>query len=296
MRYHLAAFITVTIWSITYISSKVVLQILTPTELTLYRFIIGYICLLIIKPPKSFKLNIKDDFYIIISAFFGIFLYYIIENSSTSLTQPAYVSIIVSTIPLITSILAHFMNRDEKFSAIQIITFIMAFSGITIVILGGASLESGYLLGNILALLGAIVFSFYNIFLKRIDPNINPLEKARKINFYGLIMIIILFLITPHRGLPEDLLSIKYMGNVIFLGVIASSICILLWGYSITGIGSVKTSKYIYLAPLITSVVSNVILHESYSLPKIIGMILIIGGMLIPHFLGADRSKLKKIA
>lgn len=284
MKYHLTALLTVTIWSVTYISSKVVLQVLSPTELTLYRFIIGYICLFIIKPPKTVKLNLKKDLNIILSGFFGIFLYYIVENSATNLTQASYVSIIVSTIPLITSILAHYFNRDEKFTAIQILTFILAFSGITIVILEGSSLDEGLLSGNLLALLGAFIFSFYNIFLKKIDPTVHPLEKARKIIFYGLIFIILIFLFTGDKGIPSEVFQIKYILNIVFLGTIASSMCILLWGYSITGIGTVKTSRYIYLAPLITSIASNIVLHEQFTLYKILGMVLIIAGMIVPIF------------
>jgi len=284
IKYHLSAIITVTIWSITYISSKIVLDVLTPTQLTLYRFIIGYICLFIIKRPKTIRLNFKEDINIILAGFFGIFLYYIIENSATNLTQASYVSIIVSTIPLITSILAHFINRDESFSMIQIFTFIMAFTGILIVILEGSSIEQGVFLGNLLALLGAVIFSLYNIFLRRIKEKIDPLERARKINFYGLIFILIYFLIIKEESIPLEIFKPVYIFNILFLGIIASSMCILLWGYSITGIGAIKTSRYIYLAPLITSVVSSLILKEQITLFKTLGMILIILGMVIPVF------------
>lgn len=284
MKYHFAAFITVTVWSITYISSKIVLQVLTPIELTLYRFIIGYLCLIIMKPPKSFKLNLKNDLNIILSAFFGIFLYYIVENSATKLTQASYVSIIISTIPIITSVLAHFINRDEKFLIVHIFTFISAFSGISLIILEGSKLESGLFIGNLLALLAAVIFSFYNIFLKRIDQRITPLIKARKLTFYGLFFIICLFLFTQDKSFPTEVLQFKYIFNILFLGIVASSMCILLWSYSVTGIGAVKTSRYIYLAPLITSVASNFILHEAYTFYKILGMLLIILGMTIPLF------------
>lgn len=285
MKYHLAALLTVIIWSITYISSKIVLGVLTPMQLTLYRFVIGYICLLIIKPPKTLKLNLKEDLNIILSGFFGIFLYYLIENSATSLTHASYVAIIVSVIPLITSILAHFFNKDEKFSIIQIITFALAFTGIIMIILEGTTLDAGVATGNLLALLGAFIFSLYNIFLKKIPSDLNPLEKARKINFYGLFFLLILFIFIPDKSIPQEVFHLKYILNILFLSIIASSMCILLWGYSITGIGSVKTSRYIYLAPLITGVVSNIILHENFTLYKILGIVLILLGMISPVLL-----------
>ncbi len=290
MKYHLSAFITITIWSLTYISTKVLLGVLSPLEISLYRFLIGYICLVIMKPPRTFKINIKEDLNIILSGLFGIFLYYLVENTATKLTQASHVAIIVSTIPIITSILAHYINRDEKFKLTQIITFILAFSGIAMIIFEGSSMDSGLPLGNILALIAAIIFSFYNIFLRRISPGLHPLTKARKINFYGLLFIIILFIFTPEKTDIRVLFQMKYVINILFLVFSASGLCILLWGYSITGLGAVKTSNYIYLAPLITGVASYFMLNEDFTLFKILGMLLILLGMSVPYFITIDRK------
>lgn len=296
MKYHLAAILTVFVWSITYISSKIVLGVISPTQLTLYRFIIGYLCLCIIKPPKTVKLNFKRDINLILSGFFGIFLYYVLENSATRLTQASYVSIIVSTIPLITSILAHFINRDEKFTPTQIVTFILSFSGVALIILEGSSLEGGQLTGNLLALAASLIFGFYNIFLKRIDKAVDPLVRARKVNFYGLIFITIFYLFTPDKTIPSEIFKPIYLLNILFLGVVASSMCILTWSFSISGIGAIKTSRYIYLAPLITNIVSGIILKESITMSKLLGMILIITGMLIPQIIRNFPIKLRNIS
>ncbi|MBN2616717.1 MAG: DMT family transporter [Spirochaetales bacterium] len=282
MKYHLSALLTVFIWSITYISSKIVLEVLSPMQLTLIRFIIGYICLFALRPPKTFRLNFKMDINIILSAFTGIFLYYILENSATRLTQASYVSIIVSSIPLITSILAHFINKDEKFTFSHVATFALSFTGVGLIIFEGSNINSGALTGNILALLASFVFGFYNIFLRRVDKTMDPVEQARKVNFYGLIFITVLFLFIPEKTLPMEFFQSKIILNVLFLGVIASSLCILLWGFSINGIGAINTSKYIYLAPLITTIVSNLILKEEFTLYKLLGMFLIIAGVSLP--------------
>lgn len=283
MKYHLSAFLTVTVWSLTYISTKVVLETLTPLEISLYRFIIGYLFLLLIKPPRKFKLNLKEDLNIILSGFFGIFLYYVVENSATKLTQASHVAIIVSTIPLITSILAHYINKDERFRLSTILTFIISFTGVTLVILDGSSLSTGLPVGNILALLGAIIFGLYNIFIRRIDIKIDPLTRGRKINFYGLLFIILLYVFTPEKSSFSELLNIRYGSNILFLGIVASGLCVLMWGYSITGLGAVTSSRYIYLAPVITGIASFFILNEGFTFNKLLGMFLVLTGMVIPE-------------
>lgn len=291
MKYHLAAFFSVTMWSLTYVSTKTVLETLTPLEISLYRFVIGYLFLFIIKPPRNFKLNIKEDFNIILSGFLGIFLYYVVENSATKLTQASNVAIIISTIPLITSILAHYMNKDERFKPSTIITFIISFSGVTLVIFGGNSVASGLPLGNILALLASFVFALYSIFIRRIDPKIDPISRGRKINFYGLVFIVLLYSFSSDKSSINEILNIRYGFNILFLGIVASGLCVLMWGYSITGLGAVIPSRYIYLAPVITSISSFIMLEEGFTMFKSIGMFLVLAGMILPEVYKFNKLK-----
>lgn len=295
MKYHISAFITVAVWSLTYISTKIVLETLTPLEISLYRFIIGYLFLLIIKPPRTFKVNLKEDLNIIISGFFGVFLYYVVENSATKLTQASHVAIIISTIPLITSIFAHYINKDERFKLSTIFTFIISFTGVTLVILDGESISSGLPIGNLLALLGAIIFALYNIFIRRIDSKIDPITRGRKINFYGLFFIIILYLITGEKSTITELLNFRYGFNILFLGIVASGLCVLMWGYSIKGLGAVTSSRYIYLAPVITGVASFFMLGEGFTLFKTVGMILVLTGMILPEIYKIRRLKRENV-
>lgn len=290
MKYHLAAFITVTIWSLTYISTKVILEVLSPLEISFYRFVIGYLFLLIIKPPRKIKLSLKGDKNLIISGFFGVFLYYVVENSATKLTEASNVSIIISMIPIITSILAHFINRDEKFTLSNIFTFILSFGGVSLVILDGQEISGGLPIGNLLALLGAVIFGFYNIFIRRIPP-MNPIERGRKINFYGLIFISIMFIFIPNKTHFTEVLNYRTGLNIIFMGIVASGLCVLMWGYAITGLGATISSRYIYLAPVITVIASNIILDEGITLFKVVGMVLIISGMTIPEVI---KNKFKR--
>lgn len=55
----------------------------------------------------------------------------------------------------------------------------------------------------------------------------------------------------------------------------------LLWNLSTKWIGAVKTSVYIYVSPVVTVVLSMLVLHEKITLVSLAGSILIFIGLII---------------
>ena len=54
---HLAALITIVIWATTFVSTKILLESFEPIEILLFRFVLGYIALLLVYPKP---LHVKD--------------------------------------------------------------------------------------------------------------------------------------------------------------------------------------------------------------------------------------------
>lgn len=50
--------------------------------------------------------------------------------------------------------------------------------------------------------------------------------------------------------------------NLLFLAVLASLVCFILWNVVLKQLGTVRASNYIYLNPLVTMVASALILQE----------------------------------
>ncbi|MBP0072752.1 EamA family transporter [Lachnospiraceae bacterium 5_1_63FAA] len=55
----------------------------------------------------------------------------------------------------------------------------------------------------------------------------------------------------------------------------------MLWNLSTKWIGAIKTSIYIYVSPVITVILSVLILHEKITVISIIGTILILIGLVV---------------
>ena len=78
--------------------------------------------------------------------------------------------------------------------------------------------------------------------------------------------------------------------NLLFLGIMGSCFCFVMWNKAVAAIGAVKASSYIYLVPIFTAGSSILFLNEKLSIPLILGGILILFGV----FLSAKGFKIFK--
>ena len=74
-----------------------------------------------------------------------------------------------------------------------------------------------------------------------------------------------------------------YLFNIFYLGLGASAICFVTWNMAVRILGAIKTSVYIYLAPVVTAVTSVIILHEKISFLSGLGILLVLGIISLLH-------------
>lgn len=71
----------------------------------------------------------------------------------------------------------------------------------------------------------------------------------------------------------------EVFGNLLFLGVGASTVAYVLWAVSVKQLGAVKANNYMYLQSVITLIVSAIVLGEPVTVIGITGIILILAGL-----------------
>ena len=69
--------------------------------------------------------------------------------------------------------------------------------------------------------------------------------------------------------------------NLLFLGVGASAMCFVTWNMAVKLLGAIKTSAYIYLAPVVTVITSVIVLDEQITTIIACGMLLTMTGLLL---------------
>lgn len=101
---HLAAFLTILCWGTTFVSTKVLLQVLTPVQILLIRFCIGFAALYFLSAKSTYQLIRRQNVYLASAGFLGICLYYLLENITLTYTQASNVGVIMSVSPFFTAI------------------------------------------------------------------------------------------------------------------------------------------------------------------------------------------------
>jgi drug/metabolite transporter (DMT)-like permease len=278
---NILALVTVVIWATTFISSKILLNIFTPLEVMFYRFIIAYFLLLIIHPKFHKIESLKEEAMFLLAGVTGGSLYFLTENSAVKISQVSNVGLIVATAPIITALLAHFFTKGEKLNKNLFLGFLTAISGVFLVMFNGNFVLKLNPIGDILALSAAICWSVYSITTKKFGSKYNHLYLTRKIFFYALLTMIPFLFTSEFNFDVNKLLNFEVVSNLLFLGVVASSICFVVWNYTVDKLGVVKTNNYVYLIPAITLILSVLILNEKITLYSSLGAILIFLGVYI---------------
>lgn len=278
---HLTALVTILIWGTTFVSTKLLLNTFTPVEILFIRFVIGYIALLLFY-PKLLKIDNKQHEWLFMAAgISGITLYYLLENMALTFTTASNVGIIITIAPFFTALLASWLLTSEKKPQLTFyIGFLIALCGVILISHHSSRILELNPVGDLLAVMAAIAWAIYAILTRKISQlNYHPIQATRHTFFYGLLFMLPILLLMGIRFDTTDLITPVNRTNILFLGLGASALCFVTWNIAVKLLGAVKTSVYIYLAPLITVTTSVFILSEPLTPTLITGALLTLLGL-----------------
>ncbi|WP_279006857.1 DMT family transporter [Thomasclavelia cocleata] len=279
---HIAALLTIFIWGTTFISTKILLVDFKPIEILFFRFLIGLIALLIIYPKRLKKTTKDQEITFALAGLCGVTLYFLLENIALTYSMASNIGVIISIAPFFTAILSDFVLKEKSLKSNFIIGFIAAMMGIALISFNGTSNFKLNPIGDVLALLAALVWAIYSVLTKKISEyGYNTIQVTRRIFIYGIAFMLIALVPFDFELNLNHFTNPVYLGNIIFLGLGASALCFVTWNVAVKILGAVKTSIYIYIVPVVTVVTSVIILNEQITLMSFIGTILTLIGLFL---------------
>lgn len=279
---HLLAFVTVFIWGTTFVSTKVLLTVMTPVEILFIRFVIGFVVLMLAYPHRLKVKDRKEELYFAAAGICGVTLYYLLENIALTYTLASNVGVIVTVAPFFTAVFANWFLAGEKPRLLFYLGFVIAAIGVFLISFNGSVQFQWNPLGDILAVFAAIVWAAYSILTKKISEfQYNTIQTTRRVFFYGLMFMVPALFLFGFRPNISQLLQPMYFGNMLFLGLGASALCFVTWNTAVKMLGAVKTSVYIYMVPVITVVTSVAVLGETITGLAVLGTILTLIGLVL---------------
>lgn len=282
--YHLLAILTIAIWGVTFVNTKVLLQQgLQPTEIFLIRFVLAYLCIWPISPKSIKPQKWTDELWFFILGLVGGTIYFIAENTALALTYVNNVSFIVCTAPLITMLLAILFVKSVKATLPLTIGSAVALVGVGMVIYNGHFVLQLNPLGDLLALAAAFSWAIYSLVIKKVSSRYSATFITRKVFFYGIITILPILLLSDWQFPWEQLQKPIVWANLLFLSVVASFLCFLWWSIAVKKLGALATSNYVYLNPVTTIIASALFLNEPMTAMAYEGSALILIGVFVAN-------------
>jgi drug/metabolite transporter (DMT)-like permease len=294
-QYHLLALAVVAVWGVTFVSTKVLIGAgMRPAAIFLLRFVLAYAGLWAYMLLAGKETHIwngwKDEGVFLILGVTGGSLYFLTENTALAYTQACNVSFLVCSAPLFTAILTLLYSRYGKSRFARSLEkirlgwpliggTILALAGMALMVFDGHKVQLSAK-GDLLAIGAAICWALYSLFMGQMTREYGTLTATRKVFFYGLLTILP-FLGDCGSSFSAAVLSqTPVWSNLLFLGLVASLVCFLVWNIVIDKLGNVTSTNYVYLNPVFTLITAMIILGERMTPLAAVGAVLILAGII----------------
>ena len=254
---------------------------LTPTEIFVARFTIAYLSLLVICRFKVRYTGWRDELLFVVCGVAGGSAYFIAENTALELTLISDVAVLVSIAPLTTALMGAIFYRDERITLLTGVGMVIAFIGSVMLALKDGFVWGDSVLGDLLAMLAALVWAFYSMALKKLNRTYTTLFITRKLFFYGVLSALPLLAMEETRISMDVLRQPAVWGNLLYLGLVCSMAAYFIWGITVKRIGAVRASNYFYLSPIISMIAAAIWFGERTNAIAYIGCVLILAGVIM---------------
>ena len=230
------------------------------------------------------KVERKDLLRLAVCALFGVAINQILFFEGLNLTTPINAAIIMVTIPIMVLVFAHLIIGD-KITRNNSIGILFGFAGAVYLILqgGNISFKADTTLGNLLTFLNASSYALFLVLVKPLLKKYSALTVMKWVFTFGLIYIIPfslhLVIASDFNAIPANIwLSIIYV--VVFTTVLAY----FLNNFSLKTISPTMNSAYIYIQPLLATIVALLASKDTLTYVEILAAIFIFTGVYFVNF------------
>jgi len=185
-------------------------------------------------------------------------------------------SVILSSSPIFTFLLAHFLIKDEKITFYKMIFVITGFAGVIIIFLKElVSEQNAFLLsGLILITLASLSFGIGFILLKKLGDRVDAIKSCFYLVITSFFLSIPFLLIS--KGFSNTRFTLPSTASLLFVGIVLQGFVYPYFFQTIKLFGASKASYLSYFISITGMIYGSVFLKESLTINVLIGASLII--------------------
>lgn len=270
-------------WAGNFIAGRAINTEVPPVMLSLIRWSIAAVCLLPFA-IQSFLKDWRDYFHyrwhVLGTAITGVSTFNLLVYWGLHTTSATNGIILNSFIPFLVAFFGFLFYR-HPLPGHQWIGLTVSLIGVLIVVSHGdwQILRSlAFASGDMIIFLAMIFWALYTVWIKEIPATINR---------GGLMLcqvLIALVLLVPLAMWESQMTAIHLQStNTIwilgYIGIFPSVIALLAYSKAVSLVGSVRASVFIHAMPIFGSLLSSLLLNETFHLYQLLGMLTIFGGI-----------------
>jgi drug/metabolite transporter (DMT)-like permease len=284
------------IWGTSFLWIKIAVSEVSPFVLVGFRTLFGAAGLLAIlwlgknNPFRWAKLRPWIGIFTLVGLF-NVALPFILISWSEQYIASGIASILNSTVPFFTMILAPIFLKDDRWTVTKVLGLFVGFAGVVILFL--PQLRQGFsqnLLGQGVMLLATLSYAFGSVYTRLKTKGMPPqLQAFLQLGLASIMVWLVTLGVDRPILLPR--LPLTWLA-LLWLGLLGSCVAYILYFSLLHSIGPTRATTVTYIPPLVGVILGAVFLGEQLSWQEILGGLLILSGIAVVNMkLAAPKEK-----
>jgi drug/metabolite transporter (DMT)-like permease len=262
-------------WGSTFLQAKVALQAIPPFFLASFRFVIAgaFLFLWLIlrgQVRTNVVLKLLPSSLLSITLNYAL-LFWGLQYLPSGISGVMNFAGVALALPLVS-----FLFGSEKLSFGIIAGLLLGLAGLMLLMTGGGELDPK---GVIALTVGALVYAFGSLIMKRLVKDVSPLEVSTWQMLMGGVALLLLSIGLEQPDLsalssPKILFAVSYLTVASLLGFTTYTYLLSQWPLS-------RVSSYNFICPAIALVLGAIILDEGVGLIDIVACMLLVAGAML---------------
>ena len=263
----LLAFVTSSIWGSSFLMIKYSLEELNPSDIAIYRILIGALFINIFFRAKE-NIDKTDNIKIFIISFFWMALPFYMFGIAEQTITSSLAGLINGSTPIFVAFIAVVFYK-LKVTKIQVLYIFTGFIGVGLISLSGGINDVSFEIGFLYALIASIS---YGIAVNMVEPLIQKYDSLIVIKMvirYAFVISLIMLGPTASFKLPTVEVSLIPM---LILGIGGTGIAFLTYYKLLESVGRISSSFVVYMIPIFSIFFGYQFLNEITNSIQFIGI------------------------
>ncbi len=278
-----AAFFACSVFGLSFIFSKMALEIVSPAVLLTFRFGLAFLLLnlLLLTGKVRFHLKGKNLLWPILLGLLQPVLYFFCENYGIQMTTATFSAVMIALIP-IAALLGGMIFLKEIPSLLQTLFLILSVLGATVMALWKGS-EGTVTAPGVILLIGAVIASAsFNALSRKISTSFSSFERTYMMFAVGLVVFLPVALWETGFDVVTLVSYLHFpavLAAVLFLGAVCSFLAFLCLNYANTHLPVARTTAFSNVTTVISVFAGVLFLKEDFTLGTLAASLMIVVGV-----------------